>query len=256
MVRGRHYTRIEVIILGAIGPLCLIVLWEAAARLNWMDAMLISSPTSVMKAMVTWALNGTLWRDLGVSLMETFIGFATATIVGISVGAIIGWKKPIEYALDPFIWFLYTTPLVSLWPLFIMWLGFGYQPIIALAFLFAVVPITINAFTGFRGVDPILIRCAHSFNAKPFDMFLKFTLPAALPMIIAGLRLGVGRALIGVIIGELFSANEGLGFHISYYGARLNFSFVFAGLFVVVVVGLLLTQTIRVVEMYFEGWKM
>ena len=87
------------------------------------------------------------------------------------------------------------------------------------------------------------------------DLFLKFALPGALPMIIAGLRLGIGRALIGVVIGELFSSNRGVGFHISYYGARLRFSDVFAGLFVVVLLGLLTTQSIRVVEAKLARWK-
>jgi NitT/TauT family transport system permease protein len=113
----------------------------------------------------------------------------------------------------------------------------------------------INTMAGVRGIDPSLIRCARSFNARPIDLFVKFTLPGALLMIIAGLRLALGRALIGVVIGELFSSNAGLGFHISYYGARLRFADVFAGLFMVVIVGICTTQIIRVAETRLTRWK-
>ncbi len=249
------YRRYDAVLLGSLGLLGVASIWEVAARLEWMDPVLISSPSHVAIALKSWTMSGVLWRDLGTSLLELAIGFGAATAVGIPLGAVMGWKRPAEYAFDPFIWALYSTPLVSLWPLFIIWLGIGVQTIVALAFLFAVVPLTINTLTGVKGIDPVLIRCARSFNARPRDLFFKFTLPGALPMIIAGLRLGLGRALIGVVIGELFSSNAGLGFHISYYGARLRFSPVFSGLLVVVLVGLCTTQAIRAVEARFARWK-
>ncbi|MFH1122572.1 MAG: ABC transporter permease [Pseudomonadota bacterium] len=250
-----YYRRYDTFLLGAFGLVGLALLWETAARLEWMDPVLISSPSQVAVALKEWTINGTFWRDLGTSMFELVLGFGSAAVLGIPLGVAMGWKRRLEYAFDPFIWALYATPLVSLWPLFIIWLGFGMKPIMALTFLFAVVPITINTLTGVKGVDPVLIRCARSFNARPLDMFFKFTLPGALPMIIAGLRLGIGRALIGVVIGELFSSNAGLGFHISFYGARLRFSAVFAGLFVVVLLGLLTTQAIRALEARFARWK-
>jgi ABC-type nitrate/sulfonate/bicarbonate transport system permease component len=249
------HTRYDAVFLGAFGLMAVALLWEMAARLQWMDPVLISSPTHVGIALRSWAVSGDLWRDLGTSLLELAISFGAAVAVGVPFGVIMGWRRLVEYAFDPFVWVLYSAPIVSLWPLFIIWLGIGIKAIMALAFLFAVVPIIINTFTGVRGIDPVLIRCAHSFNASSMDLFLKFTLPAALPMIIAGLRLGIGRALIGVVIGELFSSNAGVGFHISYYGARLRFSDVFAGLFMVVLIGLLTTQAIRAVEARFASWK-
>jgi ABC-type nitrate/sulfonate/bicarbonate transport system permease component len=134
-------------------------------------------------------------------------------------------------------------------------LGLGVKTIIALAFLFSVVQIIINTMAGVRGIDPVLIRCARSFNARSSDLFFKFTLPGAVLMIIAGLRLAFGRALIGIVIGELFCSNAGLGFHISYYGARLRFADVFASLFVIVAIGISITQTIRIIESRLVRWK-
>jgi len=249
------YRKNDSLFLGTIGLLGFACLWEVAARLQWADPILISSPTHVAVALKNWAFSGILFRDLGISLWELAIAFVASALVGIPLGVAMGWSRPAEYALDPFIWVLYSTPLVAFWPLFIIWLGIGTKTIIALAFLFSVVQVIINTMAGVRSIDPVLIRCARSFNARTSDLFFKFTLPGALLMIIAGLRLAVGRALIGVIIGELFSSNAGLGFHISYFGARLRFADVFAGLFMVVAVGICTTQMIRIAETRLTRWK-
>ena len=249
------YRKYDALLLGIVGLVGFAAVWEAAARLQLANPILISSPTGVILALKTWTFSGGLLRDLGTSLWELAVAFGASAIIGIPLGVVMGWNRPTEYALDPFIWVLYSTPLVSFWPLFIIWLGIGMKTIIALAFLFSVVQVVINTMAGVRGIDPILIRCARSFNARPVDLFSKLMLPGALLMIIAGLRLAVGRALIGVIIGELFSSNAGLGFHISYYGARLRFADVFAGLFMVVLVGICTTQLMRMVEMRFTRWK-
>jgi NitT/TauT family transport system permease protein len=249
------YRRYDALFLGIIGLIGFAAVWEAAARLQLANPILISSPTSVTLALKNWILSGIFLRDLGISLWELFIAFGASALIGIPLGVAMGWSRPTEYALDPFVWVLYSTPLVAFWPLFIIWLGIGTKTIIALAFLFSVVQVVINTMAGVRGIDPVLIRCARSFNARPFDLFFKFTLPGAFLMIIAGLRLALGRALIGVIVGELFTSNAGLGFHISYYGARLRFADVFAGLFMVVLVGICTTQLMRMVEVRFTRWK-
>lgn len=249
------YRRFDAPLLGTIGLVSALCLWEVAARCKLADPILISSPTMVAVALKEWAVSGALWRDLGTSLWELVIAFGAAAVVGIPLGVAMGWNRPAEYALDPFVWLLYSTPLVSFWPLFIIWLGIGIKAIIALAFLFSVVQIVINTMAGVRNIDPVLIRCAQSFNARTVDLFFKFTLPGALLMIIAGLRLALGRALIGVVVGELFSANAGLGFHISYYGAKLRFGDVFAALFVIVVIGVGTSQLIRLFEARLVSWK-
>ena len=249
------YRKNDSLLLGTIGLLGFACLWEVAARLRLADPILISSPTQVVVALKNWTFSGVLFRDLGISLWELGIAFVASALVGIPLGVAMGWSRSAEYALDPFIWVLYSMPLVSFWPLFIIWLGIGTKTIMALAFLFSVVQVVINTMAGVRSIDPVLIRCARSFNARTIDLFFKFTLPGALLMIIAGLRLAVGRALIGVVIGELFSSNAGLGFHISYFGARLRFADVFAGLFMVVAVGICSTQVIRIVETRLTQWK-
>jgi NitT/TauT family transport system permease protein len=249
------YRRYDSALLGTMGLVAALAFWELGSRLRWADPVLISSPTLVGGALVEWAESGALWRDLGTSLWELTVAFGASAAVGIPLGVAMGWSKPTEYALDPFVWLLYSTPIVSFWPLFIIWLGIGSKSIIALAFLLSVVQIVINTMAGVRGIDPVLIRCARSFNARTLDLFFKFTVPGALLMIIAGLRLALGRALIGVVVGELFSSNAGLGFHISFYGARLRFADVFAGLFVVVLLGVGMSQAIRLLESRLVRWR-
>lgn len=250
-----YYRKYDSIILGILGLLGFALTWEILSRFKIVDPVLISSPTHVAYAVKNWATSGRLIRDLGTSLWELIVAFGASAVIGIPIGVAMGWSRHTEYALDPFIWVLYSTPLVSFWPLFIIWLGIGTKAIIALAFLFSIVQIIINTMAGVKNIDPVLIRCARSFNARSSDLFFKIILPGALLMIIAGLRLAIGRTLIGVIIGELFSSNAGLGFHISYYGARLRFSDVFAGLFMVVVVGICTTQGIRVIESRLTRWR-
>jgi ABC-type nitrate/sulfonate/bicarbonate transport system permease component len=249
------YRKYDEVLLGIIGLLAALAFWEIASRLKWADPILISSPTLVAGALKEWAAGGALWRDLATSLAELFAAFGASALIGIPLGVAMGWNRQAEYALDPFVWLLYSTPLVAFWPLFIIWLGIGVKAIIALAFLFSVVQIVINTMSGVRSIDPVLVRCARSFNARASDLFFKFTLPAAMLMIIAGLRLALGRALIGVIVGELFSSNAGLGYHISYFGAKLRFADVFASLFVIVVLGVGMVQGIRLLESRLLKWK-
>jgi NitT/TauT family transport system permease protein len=255
VVIATFYRRYEAIFLGILGLMAIFSLWEIAARFHWMDPVLISSPSRVVLALTRWAASGKLFQDVGTSLWELAFAFIAAGIIGIPLGVIMAWNRPTEYALDPFIWGLYSIPLIAFWPLFIIWFGMGSRAIIALAFLISVVQVIVNTVTGVKGIDPLLIRCARSFKASPMDLFFKFILPGALPMILAGLRLAVIRALIGVIVGELFSSNAGLGYHISFSGARLLFDDVFAGLLVLVVVGVGATQFIRAVENRFARWR-
>ena len=192
--RSRPFTsRNEAVVLGSVGLLAFLVAWEGVSRLQWLDPVLISSPSLVAVALKNWAVSGALWRDLGTSLLELVIAFGAAAVVGIPLGVIMGWSRPAEYSIEPFLWMLYASPTVSLWPLFIIWFGIGMKSIVILAFLFAVVQVTINTFAGVRGIDPLLIRCARSFNAGRKDLFFKFTLPGALPLIIAGSAAGGGE---------------------------------------------------------------
>jgi NitT/TauT family transport system permease protein len=217
--------------------------------------VIVSSPSNIAHAFVAQWQSGDLIDDLRVSVSEFAIGFGLSLIVGLILGITMGMSRLAEYAIDPFIWVLYASPLIAFYPLLIIWLGFGSVTVIALTFLLTFVSITVNTMTGVRSVDPQLIRAVRAFGGAHRDVIWKVILPASVPLIIAGVRIGLGRALIGVILGEMFSSNGGLGYHISYYAARLKTSDVFVPLMTVIAIGILMTRVCVVVERRFLAWR-
>src|SRR5207244_8250288 len=138
----------------------------------------------------------------------------------------------------------FSAALMSFYPSFVLWFGLGVPIVIAITFLLSVTQIAANTLRGIQSVNPGLLRAARSFGASERDLLWKVVLPASVPMVIAGLRLGIGRALMGVVVGELFGATAGLGFSIAYYGALLKIIDMIASLVVVVVLGVLCTQAL------------
>lgn len=229
--------------------------WELAAALRWLNPVIVASPTRIAQAFVAQWASGEFVRDLGVSLTELAIGLGLSIVVGIGLGIAMGLKRDVEYALDPFVWFLYSTPLIALYPLLVVWLGFGFTTVVAVAFLLTVVSIVVNTLAGVRAVDPGLVRAVRAFGGTPRDVVTKVVLPASLPMIVAGIRIGIGRALIGVVLGEMFSANAGLGFRMAFYGSKLRTADVFVPLVAFVLIGLAATQLVGLLERRLEAWK-
>jgi NitT/TauT family transport system permease protein len=243
------------VLLGFISFAAIVLIWESAVRLGWMNPFFVSQPTAIAASLGQAAQSGDLWHHFAVSFREFTIGYGAAVIVGILAGALAGRFRTVEYALDPFLWFLYSAPLIAFYPLFVLWFGLGVPTVIAITFLLSVTQITASTLSGFQNVSPGLIRAARSFGATERDLLWKVVLPASVPMVIAGLRLGVGRALMGVVVGELFGATAGLGYNISYYGALLKTTDMIASLVVVVVLGVLCTQGLSAVEARFDSWR-
>jgi NitT/TauT family transport system permease protein len=167
----------------------------------------------------------------------------------------MGLNRTTEYAFDPFVWFLYSTPLVALYPLIVVWLGFGFSTVIAITFMLTVIPIAVNTFSGVRSVDPSLIAAVRVFGGSKTDVILKAVLPASLPLVLAGFRIGLSRALIGVVLGEMFSSNAGLGFRMTVYAAHLKTADVFVPLVAFVVIGVVTTQLALLLESRLQSWK-
>ena len=245
----------EAVVLGVLGIVLFVGLWEAVVYVGLADPAFISRPALVAQALHRQFATGQLLDDLKVSVQEMALGFALAAVVGVLVGTAMGWYRSVEYSLDPFVWFLYSAPLVAFYPLFIIWLGLGFKTVVAMAFLLTVIPIAINTLTGVRAIDPVLVRAVRSFGGTNRDIFVKLVLPGALPVILAGLKIGVGRALIGMMLGEMFGATAGLGYRAVYYGGRLRTSDVLAPLLLVAVLGIVATQAIRLIEVLLSRWK-
>jgi NitT/TauT family transport system permease protein len=249
-------THLKPVLLGVVSFTVILLAWEAAVRVGWLNPFFTSQPTAIAAALAREARSGELARATSVSLREFGAGFGAAIVVGVTLGVAAGWFRTVEYALDPFIWFIYSAPLIAFYPLFVLWLGLGTHTVIAISFLLSVTPITVNTATGIRHLSPTLLLAARSFGARPHDVLWKVALPASVPMIVAGLRLGVGRALTGVVIAELFVPSGGLGSSIAYNAGLLRTTDMLASLMVIVVLGVICTQGLSAIETRFDSWRM
>jgi NitT/TauT family transport system permease protein len=241
--------------LGIVSFAVILLVWECGVRFGWVNPFFVSQPSAIAASLGHSARSGELWQNIVVSFREFAIGYGLSVVVGILAGALAGRFRTVEYALDPFLWFLYSAPLIAFYPIFVLWFGLGAPTVIAMTFLLSVPQIAANTLNGIQNVNPGLIRAARSFGATEVGLFRKVILPASVPMIIAGCRLGVGRALMGVVVGELFGATAGLGYSISYYGALLKTTDMIASLVVIIVLGLLCTQGLSALEARFDSWR-
>lgn len=251
---GWVHQRLDVI-LGTSGILIVVLFWQLMSSLHWVNPLILSSPLQIVHSFAQQLENGTLNSDILITIIEMLTSYISAILVGVLLGLAMGWFRFVEYTADFFVWFLYSTPLIALYPLLVIWFGVGVKIAVILGFVLAFVPIAINTYTGIKEVDSILIRASLSFGAHSFQILQKVAFPSALPMIMAGCRLGVERALIGVVIGEMFSSNVGLGFRISYYGSLIQTSNLFVSLILIILFGLVLTQIIRLLESRVLKWN-
>jgi NitT/TauT family transport system permease protein len=241
--------------LGIASFAAILMVWESDVRLGWMNPFFVSQPSAIAATLSRTARSGELGHNLAVSFREFLVGYGLSVVVGILAGALAGRFRTVEYALDPFLWFLYSAPLIAFYPIFVLWFGLGVPTVIALAFLLSFPQVAASTLNGFQNVNPGLIRAARSFGAGEGDLLWKVVLPASVPMVIAGLRLGIGRALMGVVVGELFGSTAGLGYSISYYGGLLKTNDLIASLVVIVVLGVLCTQGLSALEARFDSWR-
>jgi NitT/TauT family transport system permease protein len=211
--------------------------------------------TSVVATLVKLVQSGELAYHTWVSGVEFFLGFALAAIVGIPLGLAMATNDALSDFVDPVLAALYATPTVALAPLFILWLGVDTPSKIAVVFLVAVFPILINTATGVRSVDSHLIEAAHAFGSSRLQMFTKVLVPSSLPFIIAGLRLGVGRGIVGVVVGELFGARAGLGFMLVQAGQVFDTAGLFAGVLVLAVTGVVSVAVLQHLEHRLAPWR-
>ncbi|MBI4319378.1 MAG: ABC transporter permease [Chloroflexi bacterium] len=206
------------------------ILWEVIGRYVITNEALFVPFSSIGAAFTKLMSTGELQKHVQVSVTEFLLGVGVAAAVGVASGAVLAVKDTLRDYIDPVISVLYSTPTVALAPLFILGLGIGLESKAAVVFLVTVIPVIINTVAGIRATEQDFIEAARSFGASELQIFQKILIPAALPFIITGLRLGVGRGIVGVVVAELFGARAGLGLLI----LSTSQSFDPAGLFVAI----------------------
>lgn len=232
-----------------------LVIWEIAPRLGLVDPTLTSQPSRVYAASLEILATDDVARHVYVSLTEFSLGFFLAVLSGVPFGFLLGASRRVRYFIDPPLMALYATPRLTLLPIITLWLGIGMESKVVVVFIGSFIPIVINSVAGIRGVDHSLTRLANSFCATRNDIFLKILLPGSLPAVMMGLRLGLGRGLLGVIVAEMFVAQEGIGYQIVLYGSSFRVDHLLFYTLLVSFFGFACTTLIRKIEERLDNWR-
>ncbi len=243
------------ILINLTSVLVFFLIWEYIGTSGLINPLFISSPSAIVQSAAQWVQEGSIWNDLYVSGTEFVVGFALAIIVGIPFGILLGWYRTFNYIFEPFVFGLNATPRVALVPLLIIWFGIGLWSKVAIVFLGAFFPLVLNAYAGVRTVDDLLLRAARSFGANDWQIFRTITLPSSVPFVLAGLRVGLGHALIGIVIGELVAATAGIGYEMAIAGATFQTARLFVGILLITIAGVFLTGVIGYIERRFDAWR-
>lgn len=227
--------------------------WEILGR--QVNPLFMSYPTAIIQAAVQLMSTGELQRAFMESMTTLLVGFVSASLLGIGIGLAIGRYKDVEAATDWVINALYATPLVAVVPLVVLWLGLGWEAKLFIVLKITIFPVLINTSAGVRNVPAQLIELGNAFAATERQIFTKIILPAAVPYMMTGLRLGIGRALIGMVVAEFFTAITGLGAMIVKYGNQYNTAAMFVPIFILMLMGILLTFGVRRLEDRIAPWK-
>ena len=219
------------------------------------NPMFMSAPSLIFKAAVDMFSSGDIYNDLKISSIEVFWGYVLAVVVAIPFGIVTGWYKRASYIFDPFVNAMNATPRVALLPLVIIWLGIGILSKVGIIFLGAVFPMLINARDGVKTTPLNLINAARSFGASEWQVFKSVVFPSTVPFVLTGLRIAVGRALVGVLVGELYAATAGIGFMITVAGATFQTDKVFVGVLIFAIAGIILTDILDRIEHQFDKWR-
>ncbi len=242
--------------LGLCSVFFVVAAWELLLTYIFpVNPFFFTKPSLIAAAFKEQIQGAKLWHDLAVSSQAFIWGFSFAVIVGIPVGLVMGWRKRVEYALDPFLTALYASPLVALAPLFIIVFGVGVLGKAALVFLLAIFPFIFNTFAGVKSTDALLINVIRSFGGTEKDLYLKVILPSTMPYIIAGGRIAIGRGLVGIIVGEFYAASEGIGFAISQAGDTYRLPDMFVGIIILSLIAIILTELMRRLELTLAPWR-
>jgi NitT/TauT family transport system permease protein len=231
-----------------------LALWELVSRFLVANALFLAAPTQIVAAVYSLGRSGELWPHIWISAVEFALGYVIASILGIGLGMAMAQSEVANKALQPWMSGFYATPTIALAPLFILWLGIGIWSKVVVVIFLVLFPVAINTEAGLRTTSPRLIEMLRSFGATPRQIFFKLSLPSATPFILAGLKLGIGRGLIGVVVAELFGSRAGLGRLISQSADAFNMPELFAGVVILAVAGIAMTAGFGRLERRLVPW--
>ncbi|WP_123028741.1 ABC transporter permease [Mycolicibacterium stellerae] len=234
--------------------LAALALWQGGVELGIIDPFYVSEPTAVLSRLSELVFTQQLYSDIAFTLQNTLVGFAISAVAGVGTACLF-YKVPLlQKIVDPYILALYSTPRLALAPLFIIWFGIGPASKIALVVSLCYFVMLLNTYSGLMNVDKRLINQVKMMGGGDWFVFRKVSLPASVPWVLAGTRVGMGFALMGAVVGELIISEHGLGLRLSRASGLFDTTTVFAYLVVVAVLGMVIDQLLRVLEKSLAGW--
>ena len=238
---------------GAGSSVMVLLLWEIFGR--QVNPLFLSYPSAIARAFWQVLASGEFQRQALVSLQVFAIGLSAALVLGIALGLLMGRYRLAEYLLDPYVYAFDATPRVALIPILLLWFGLGAPSRIAIVFLSGLFPVLMNTFSGVRTVSSGLVEVGRAYGARERELFSKIILPAALPFIMAGIRLAIGRALIGIITAEMFTAVTGLGALLIRYSSALATDKFFVPVVFLSLLGVILSSAVEKLQKRLAPWK-
>ena len=257
-LRKNLWQRIEPTALGAGTIVLLLVVWQV-----WPDIfplkpgtkLFFAVPSQIAGTLWNMFATGSIWTPLRVSASAFALGLALAIAAGLPLGVLIGRSATLNAMIDPFITAFNATPRLVFLPLLMLWFGIGIWSKVAVVFIGALFPLLINTQEGVRNADKLLINVVRSFGASEWDIARLVVMPNALPFIIVGLRLAIGRAVLGVVVAEFFGSQEGLGVVMVRAASSFKVDVVFAGLIVFAALSLIMTGLVKLIEDRLSRWR-
>ena len=232
-----------------------LLFWELAAKRSWVDAFLVSSPSRIWKTLVDLNRSGQLFLHIWISLYETVLGFVIGTLSGALIAVALWWSQMLRRVLEPYVVVLNSLPKIALGPILIVWFGTGQKSIVAMAVLISVVVTTLNMLAGFLETNPQKVLLLETMNACKFQVFTKLVFPANLSTLISALKINVGMAWIGTIMGEYLSSRAGLGYLIVYGSQVFRMDLVMACTVVLCTLAGLMYALVAAAEKRLVRWK-
>jgi NitT/TauT family transport system permease protein len=256
--RRSLWRRLEPTAWGTASIVVLLLVWQFVPYFVPLKAgtrLFFTVPSQIAATLWQMIVSGSLWAPLGVSATAFAIGLALAIVVGLPLGILTGRSSLLNAMFDPFITAFNATPRLVFLPLLMLWFGIGLWSKVAIVFLGALFPLLINTYEGVRNADKLLINVVRSFGANEWDIARLVVVPNALPFIVVGLRLAIGRAVLGVVVSEFFGSQEGLGVVMVRAASSFKVDVVFAGLIVFAGLSLLMTGLVKLVEDRMTRWR-
>jgi NitT/TauT family transport system permease protein len=232
--------------------LALFVAWEAFVRLGGISPLLLPAPSDVLATVVRQF--PVLMHMSAITSAEFLLGFLLSVLIGLPLGALIVYARPVELAIYPLLVAVQTIPKAAIAPIFIVWLGAGITSKVLIAFAIAFFPIVIDTTIGLRSAAPETIHLARSMGANAFQVFWYIRFPNALPAIFGGLKVASTLAVVGAIVGEFVSADKGLGYLVLVANGELNTRLVFACVFMLSVLGIIFYFMVEALERFVVRW--